>query len=260
LGLISKLSPARKFYPVHLKTMQTATFIDEVSVITQRDIFFGTASEIVAHNMKASCLFQAEVSGLVHEGDFGLLDRSHHRTRKLFPSESVASAAHSADDYEYCSRNQESDTNLHASAKMAGLVQSGAAAFSVATHLKDLLFGWKRVSGFDKSTNFDSFSSLLGGELKEMIPSLMNFAGQTNLRSNHVYAIAHCVWPTQPCKIPSKLCDRIQKTCSPVDGIPDGNLSEQQAGLEGGPLRYRLPSVLCSIKQCRRCGTLAWSR
>ncbi|OCT52678.1 hypothetical protein CLCR_09419 [Cladophialophora carrionii] len=173
LGLISRLTPVRRFYPVHLKTMQTTTFLKGLSVVAQRDIFFGTANEIVTHNMKAGCLFDAQATPLHYDGQFELLQRSHHRTRKLFPSESVASAPHSVADNEYCSRDQDSNEHLHASSTMARLVGLWPSALDVTPSLKDLVLGWQKIRGFHEETNADAFTSLLVQDMEDLLPRLI---------------------------------------------------------------------------------------
>ncbi|EXJ76456.1 uncharacterized protein A1O5_00964 [Cladophialophora psammophila CBS 110553] len=175
LSLIAQLTPGRKFYPPHLKTMQTVTFDNILPVMAQRDIFFGTVHKIIAHNMKADWLFDANVTAIPYKGDFALLDRSHHRTRKLFPSESVASMSHSVNDENYCSRDQELDRNFRASADMACLVESSQSAFSVDTSWTSKIQTWKKVSGFSKGFTFNSFSSLLGQDFRDIFPRLMGF-------------------------------------------------------------------------------------
>ena len=174
LGLLSKLTPMRSFYPPHLQVMQTMTFLENVSVMTQRDIFFGTVNGILSQNMKAASLSQAEVPALTYRGDFGLLTRSHHRTCKLFPSESAASTSHAANDGRYASRDQDSGTRLRTSTTIAGLIESWPAEnFSVDQNLRGLVMGWKQVDGFDRSLNFDSFATILSRNFQEIFPSLV---------------------------------------------------------------------------------------
>ncbi|KIW99240.1 uncharacterized protein Z519_00903 [Cladophialophora bantiana CBS 173.52] len=144
LSLIAQFTLGRKFYPPHLKTMQTVTFDNVLPAMVQRDIFFGTVHEIIAHNMKADWLFDANVTAIPYKGDFGLLDRSHHRTRKLFPSESVASMSHPMNDEDYCSRDQGLDCNFRASADMADVVESSEPAFGVDTSWNSKIQTWQK--------------------------------------------------------------------------------------------------------------------
>ncbi|OQU94831.1 hypothetical protein CLAIMM_01124 [Cladophialophora immunda] len=175
LRLIARLTPERRFYPPHLKTMQSVTFDGVLPVMAQRDIFFGTVNEIVAHNKKADWLFDANVTAIPYKGDFALLDRSHHRTNKLYPCESVAPVSRSIDDRDYCSRDQDLGNNFSASATMVNLIESSPSAFDVNTSWRSKIRRWKQISGFNEDFTFNSFSSLLNQDLKDIFPRLMSF-------------------------------------------------------------------------------------
>ncbi|EXJ60473.1 hypothetical protein A1O7_04626 [Cladophialophora yegresii CBS 114405] len=186
LRLVSRLTPVRRFYPVHLKTMQTTTFLECLPVLAQRDIFFGTANDILTHNMTACSLFDAQATPLHYDGQFDLLRRSHHRTRKLFPSESVASAPDSIADDEYSSRDQDSNDHLHASSTMAGLVELWPSALDVTPSLKDLVLNWRKIRGFYEEFNTDSFSSLLGQRMKDLLPRLIALCQSPSTSREHL--------------------------------------------------------------------------
>ncbi|OAP61733.1 hypothetical protein AYL99_03936 [Fonsecaea erecta] len=191
LSLIAKLTPERAFYPPHLRTMQTVTFDGVLSVMAQRDIFFGTVYEIVDHNKKANWLFDAHVAEIPYKGDFGLLDRSHHRTRKLFPSESVAQTSTSLDDRYYCSRDQDSNDNFWASSTMANLVEISPPAFNVSTSWKNTIQNWKKVDGFRDELTFNSFSSVLDQDIQDLFPRLLSFCrSPLNSKENLMFVLS----------------------------------------------------------------------
>lgn len=174
LQLISKLTPARQYYPVHLQTMQTATFIKELPVTSQRDIFYGTANDIVKHNLKASCLFEADVKPLTYPGNFDLLDRSHRRTQKLYATESVATSVHHVENTQYDSRDQDNGEMLHQSSMLAGLIDSWPTAFNLSTDLKSTILGWRQINGFHTESSFGTLSNLFDRSIKDLFAPLMN--------------------------------------------------------------------------------------
>ncbi|KAJ9617111.1 hypothetical protein H2200_000832 [Cladophialophora chaetospira] len=180
LYLIAGLSPVRQFYPVHLRMMQSASFNETLPVLSQRDVFFGTVDKIVRHNLKASCFFNAEVSLPSYDGDLALLDRSDHRTSKLYSSGRVAGSARDVDDKDYSSRDREVSRNLKASADIILLIQAWPSAFDVEPCLRDMVMQWKEVTGFEDEFTYCSLSSLLGEDFRTIFPSLMALCRSAN--------------------------------------------------------------------------------
>ncbi|KAK4940716.1 hypothetical protein LTR10_019226 [Elasticomyces elasticus] len=175
LHLIAGLSPKRTWYPSHLKVMQTHTFHDILSTLSQRDVFFGHVLQIFHHNLKASFLFEDDKAEVPHysatEGDLALLDRSHHHTRKLYPVDSVGSGSFERNDRLYNSRDRDVTLNEKASFTMAELVQAWPAAFTV-KNLKPVIRQWKDVSGFQEDFPLVSFSRLLTDGMQKQFPQL----------------------------------------------------------------------------------------
>ncbi|KIX98577.1 uncharacterized protein Z520_05878 [Fonsecaea multimorphosa CBS 102226] len=198
LSLIAQLTPRRSFYPPHLKTMQTVNLDGVLSVMAQRDIFFGTVYDIVNHNKKADWLYDAHVTDIPYKGDFALLDRSHHRTRKLFPCESVASSSGSIDDRDYCSRDQDSDDDFWASANMASLVEASPLAFNVSTSWKSAVQNWKKVGGFGEEFTLNSFSDILGQDLKVLFPRLLSLCRSSSTSKERLMFILSLLVFEQP--------------------------------------------------------------
>ncbi|KIX09666.1 uncharacterized protein Z518_00747 [Rhinocladiella mackenziei CBS 650.93] len=176
LTVIGELSPERLYYPAHLRTMQTDTFHDVLPILSQRDLFFGTVHEIVAHNIKSVFLFEnADITAPKYAGDFGLLERSHHRSRKLYPCESVATMRTVSDDHEYPARDRDRSHNQTTASTLAGLVESWPSTFGVCSNLKDMIQCWQEISGFEENFTVISYSRLLSEEnFKDDFPRLLS--------------------------------------------------------------------------------------
>jgi hypothetical protein len=175
LKLIASLSPTRKFYPPHLKTMQTAKYHPILPVLSQRDLFFGTVSDIFSHNLKAAFLFDNDsVVQPSYQGDFVLLTRAHHRSRKLFAVESVASIIEPAEDAPYIARDGCISAEQASAFSISSLVRAWPSQFKVAAGLTELIKGWKVISGFDEEYVLTSLSDVLTQAINERWASLLS--------------------------------------------------------------------------------------
>ncbi|KAH0841829.1 hypothetical protein FOPE_06604 [Fonsecaea pedrosoi] len=249
LSLIARLTPGRSFYPPHLKTMQTITFNGVLPVMAQRDIFFGTVHAIIAHNMKADWLFDSQVSAISYNGDYALLDRSHHRTRKLFPSEAVTSTSLPVEDKDYRARDRDLDDHYYASAAMANLIETSPSTFDVSTSWKSTIQLWKDVKGFNEEFTFNSFSGLLSQDLKELFPRLMSLCRSPSASKENVMLVLSLLVFKQPA-IEAQLRSLFAFAISPVlRGLPAPE--HDSYDLRDG-YSYNHKEISTLIFQCRK--------
>lgn len=190
LNLISGLSPQRKFYPPHLKVMQSSTFDETLPVVSQRDVFFGTAHELVMHNIQTSPLFDANVIAPSYRGDFSLLNRAHRLNRHLYPSETGVSTRIVLEDEEYSSRDRCVSRRQKTSSSLAALIQAWPSQFDVRPDLKATIQDWKTIGGFDQHFSAPSFSSLLKGDLKDDFASLVTLCRSEPSKEQLVFILS----------------------------------------------------------------------
>ncbi|EXJ94001.1 hypothetical protein A1O1_02394 [Capronia coronata CBS 617.96] len=196
LHLIAQLSPRRKFYPVGMRTMHSDAFHDSLPYLSQRDIFYGTVVDIISHNSKATFLFESQdVQRLSYSGDLPLLDRSYHRTRKLYPCESVSTGQTDPEDKCYFSRDRDESANQAAAASMAGLAGAWLSAFSVRADLRAMVLGWEQINGFGEEYSAFSFSKVLSQDLQQQFAKLLIYCkGHSTSREHLAFLLSLIVF------------------------------------------------------------------
>ncbi|KAK5056802.1 hypothetical protein LTR84_012334 [Exophiala bonariae] len=187
LGLLAGLSSELSFYPKGLRMMHTITLKENLPVLAQRDIFFGTVLSIISHNSNASFLFEEKTSAInrpIYPGDTYLLERSHWRSSKLFANESVVDDISLPEDLHYKSRDLVLSPAQEQAFAMASLVTSGKSNFIVDPEIKSLLKGWETISGFHQEFSILSIAQLLDEPLKDHWAPLLSWCRKSPSKSS----------------------------------------------------------------------------
>lgn len=187
LRQLALLAPRRKFYPPALKVMHSDTFQSVLPYLSQRDIFYGTVEGIISHNLRATFLFNSQnVQRLSYDGDLPLLNRSYHRTRKLYPCDSISMAPTDFEDYHYLSRDRDESINREVAASLSGLITAWPSAFSVRADLREMILGWKQISGFFEDYSVSSFSKVLSLDLQKQFAPLLTYCRDNSTSREHL--------------------------------------------------------------------------
>ncbi|EEP79027.1 predicted protein [Uncinocarpus reesii 1704] len=84
LNLISKLTPRRVYYPIHLRCMEDVRWESDIPLWTQNDIYAALCDSLISYNNKFRDLYDSsEVIQLKSRGDTHLLVRSRMRNHYL---------------------------------------------------------------------------------------------------------------------------------------------------------------------------------
>lgn len=183
LRLIAGLSPTRKWYPEHKQVMQSYSFDQVLSPYVLRDIFFIFVMDIFKHNLKAGFLFGNETPMLTYtlkEKDLLLLQRSHHRTRKLYPADVAWSGHDDIEDYQYSPRDQDATANEEAARSIANLVHEWPSYFPVGG-IKETILEWECISGLQESFSPTTISEVLHEGMNHHFPRLLHSCKRSKL-------------------------------------------------------------------------------
>lgn len=154
LKVIATLTPRRRYYPRHLKSMQTVSWNSELGELAQHDDFRVLAQEIV-ENASRFCTLHGVSDADRDEmmdcykdrGDQNLLERARSRNSQFYCSEYGGSAARQLPQptlYRSRDRDYQSDRS-HRVYKIATLVRNWRPCLSQCSDLLGSVGSWKSV-------------------------------------------------------------------------------------------------------------------
>lgn len=124
---ISSISPIRKYYPEHLREMQSVTWRNELSYLSQPGQFFTLTKEIIERVQRHQFLYpnSNSVKDIDHT-NFYLVEREAIRSASLYVSTSVATAFTADYDHDYVSRDRSYGSERALSAtRIAAKIKTG---------------------------------------------------------------------------------------------------------------------------------------
>lgn len=198
LRSLASLSPERSFYPKGHETMHMVVFKKNLPVLAQRDIFYGTVHAIVSHNSRASFLFGGPPMKFpAYPGNTSLLDRSHHRSSKLFANESTADVEKATGDLRYSARDRQLSSAQESAFAMASLVASGKCISSMDSRVRALVQGWHQISGFQQEFSVVSISRMLTKPFEEHWASLLSWCRASPPRHSLAFTFSLMIYGDQ---------------------------------------------------------------
>ncbi|KIW18198.1 hypothetical protein PV08_02486 [Exophiala spinifera] len=204
LTLIAGLSPTRKWYPDHKQVMQSYSFHEVLSGYVLRDIFFLFVMDIFEHNAKAGFLSSNEMPTLAYslkENDLLLLHRSHHRTRKLYPTDPAWNGHDDITDRHYTARDEAFSESEAATRSMATLVHEYPSSFPVGG-IKERILRWGAITGLQESFNPSTISEVLHEDLNHLFPRLLYSCKRSKLPKQQLVFILSLLAFKDPTHIP----------------------------------------------------------
>ncbi|KAJ5136400.1 hypothetical protein N7448_004954 [Penicillium atrosanguineum] len=167
---IAALTPRRRYYPDHVKSMQTVSWNSELGELAQHDDFRALTQEIVEHASILSTLHglsDIECDTMANcykdRGDIHLLERARSRNSQFFYSELGGGSVHRLPRPSlYRSRDREFQSERsHRVYKIATLVRSWRPCLSHCVELLGSVGSWKSVRPSGPSLKEASCTELL---------------------------------------------------------------------------------------------------
>lgn len=151
---IAALTPKRRYYPDHLKSMQTVSWNSDLGELVQHDDFRALVQEIVEHGRKFGTLHglrdtdcDTMANCYKNRGDAHLLERARFRNSHIVYSELGGASMHRMPQPSlYCCRDREfRSERSHRVYKIAALVRSWRPCLSQCVDLLGSVGSWKTV-------------------------------------------------------------------------------------------------------------------
>ncbi|KAF8601975.1 hypothetical protein BDV93DRAFT_607791 [Ceratobasidium sp. AG-I] len=202
LKLIGTLTPVRKYYPVHLKSMQTVRW-NSLPPLSQHYAFV-TIAESILRRADALRLFHPldfEPMSYVGKLEQTLLERSAHRSRMYYPPETTARLSTILDgkdksDHAYTGRdcNVKEKTQIEHAASWTSRLTYGRWNQPTFTSydLVSLAESWGDLNGPSEDLTLTYSSSWLDLNLPESWLSIYNLCRHANSSGNR-YQLAACL-------------------------------------------------------------------
>ena len=151
LTSIAALTPARKYYPSHLKVMQSVTWDSRLSMFTQHDDFFPLAERIFTSGTRYNDFYPEKHSKLsLHEGyDQELLIRAQIRHSSHRSSDFGSQHLSPEYDSSYQARDVQAPSDrAHRVHEIASLIVSWPRKFEVSRNMGRELYDLATISNF----------------------------------------------------------------------------------------------------------------
>ena len=146
LNRIAALTPPRKFYPKHLKKMQSAKWDHSLSQLAQNEEFFVAIGRIYSYAEQFQMLHGAQLPAFASRGSQSLLDRSWLRNwsvrgRKSAPREKRDLPYEARDNHSTCDRA----CRVY---EMAALIRDWPTQTNVIEDLVESIRCWNNIHGY----------------------------------------------------------------------------------------------------------------
>lgn len=164
LNTIAGLTPARNYYPEHLKKMESVTWVPGLSPLAQHDEFVILAERIITRSNRLIALSIDQVLPfpLEDRGDSALLKKASIRNACLRPFEFGGSSSRSGRDEPYLSQDAGSwSSSAQNTYEISHLLNKWPSRFHVGVDLSNLLHKWNRLNYRNESVEKYSIHELL---------------------------------------------------------------------------------------------------
>lgn len=174
LDMIAELTPLRKFYPLHLRSMQQVDWNQNLSFLVQNARFVEMAEAIVRHSNRFIDLYKVETTPtLKSRGSEYLQKRSLHRISPFCCRAMQDTTGTQAKDDDYRSRDR--DVNSEAAQRafeLAQVIKEWPSKIKLEYDVYKCLEKWPSVDGFGQTFTSTSLTELLELRLSDHWGSL----------------------------------------------------------------------------------------
>lgn len=180
LECIANLSPARSYYPdTEARHMQTVVWNENLSYLTQHDLFFETVQKITLHNHEARFLYPDDVHYTVpayrgNDEDLRLAHRAKWTWQRYWRASFIADEPQPKSDLIYDSRDQENSRDTSAVYRISRMIIDWLLEACDQVDIFAMLTDLGQVSGFQSFFVSVSLTDSLSAEVQTSWPCLLN--------------------------------------------------------------------------------------
>lgn len=163
LEKIAELTPFRKFYPSHLRSMQSIQWNQNLSSLVQHPGFFKKAEAIIRHSNRFIGLYKVKTPPtLESRGSEYLQERALHRSSPFYCRAVQQNTCTQAEDCDYKSRDCDNNSGAAQRAfEFAQVIKDWPSKLKLEFEINSYLKKWPNVDGFGQSFTPNSVTELL---------------------------------------------------------------------------------------------------
>ena len=169
--------------------MQTVIWRNELSFLTQHDLFFETVQKIVAHNAQVYFLHEeVEYKQLEYPGtdkELILANRAKWTWEKLNRTGFIADSSQPNGDKMYLGRDREASRDVQATMRIASIINQWRPGAWDGEDIYDMLESWSSITGFHSLFCPASFTETLSINIETDWPMLLTSCLEASDHEKH---------------------------------------------------------------------------